>query len=206
MVAWLIEFLWNKALYGCVTRPLLDFSERGLHGYETTWKGHHLQSVVWRDHLILRVEVVVHSHVLHEILFRSSLWLFWTTNLTSQLVCIVTVWLKWSIHNLQSIKHLLLLESKYADNKFTFYLRNSHSHTCLNYYVLKCLASTTMIEKLIQIHVLQVLVEMFMKHDLGSLQDFGQHFAGIYIYTWGHIYMWSNFQRNRIIHNIMCQK
>lgn len=61
-------------------------------------------------------------------LFRSSLWLFWTTNLTSQLVCIVTVWLKWSIHNLQSIKHLLLLESKYANNKFTFYLRNSHSH------------------------------------------------------------------------------
>ena len=56
-------------------------------------------------------------------------------------------------------------------------LRNSHSHTCLNCYVLKCLASTTMIEKLIQIYVLRVLVEMFMKHDLGSLQDFGQHFA-----------------------------
>ena len=26
----LIEFLWDKALYGRVTRPLLDFSERGL--------------------------------------------------------------------------------------------------------------------------------------------------------------------------------
>ena len=47
-----------------------------------------------------------------------------------------------------------------------------------------------MIEKLIQIHVLQVLVEMFMKHDLGSLQDFGQHFAGIYIYILEVIYIY----------------
>ena len=30
MVALLIKFLWDKALYGRVTRPLLDFSERGL--------------------------------------------------------------------------------------------------------------------------------------------------------------------------------
>ena len=30
MVARLIEFLWDKALYGRVTTPLLDFSERGL--------------------------------------------------------------------------------------------------------------------------------------------------------------------------------
>ena len=44
-----------------------------------------------------------------------------------------------------------------------------------------------MIEKLIQIYVLRVLVEMFMKHDLGSLQDFGQHFAG-YIYIYVYIY------------------
>ena len=27
---WVIEFLWDKALYGRVTRRLLDFSERGL--------------------------------------------------------------------------------------------------------------------------------------------------------------------------------
>ena len=26
----MIEFLWDKALYGSVTRPLLDFSERGV--------------------------------------------------------------------------------------------------------------------------------------------------------------------------------
>ena len=36
MVAWLIEFLWGKALYGSVTRPLLDFSERGL-GTRLEW-------------------------------------------------------------------------------------------------------------------------------------------------------------------------
>ena len=30
MVVWLIEFFGDKALYGRVTRPLLNFSKRGL--------------------------------------------------------------------------------------------------------------------------------------------------------------------------------
>ena len=56
-----------------------------------------------------------------------------------------------------------------------------------------------MIEKLIQIHVLRVLVEMFMKHDLGSLQDFGQHFAGIYIYIYIYGQNLSKEQNNDVL-------
>ena len=35
MVARLIEFLWDKALYGRVTTPLFDFFRKG-SGHETT--------------------------------------------------------------------------------------------------------------------------------------------------------------------------
>ena len=80
-------------------------------------------------------------------------------------------------------------------------LRNSHSHTCLNCHVLKCLASTTMIEKLIQIYVLRVLVEMFMKCDLCSLQDFGQHFAG-YIYVYIYMVKLSK-EQNNVQYNVL---
>ena len=49
MVALLIKFLWDKALYGRVTRPLLDFSERGLG---TRLLSIRVRKIVWaRDYV-----------------------------------------------------------------------------------------------------------------------------------------------------------
>lgn len=116
-----------------------------------------------------------------EVLFRScTVVVFSATNLTCQLVCIATVWL---IHNLQSIKHLLLLESKFANNKFTFYFeKQSFPHLfellrfkMLSIYYYDRKVNTNLCATSISRNVYETW--------FGQLQDFSQHFAGyIYIY------------------------